>query len=64
MFSILNIPFPSSTTLKKYERAVGIVIEDIAKESCKDAAVTEKTGYGKLCPLLNYKGALLLSCLS
>ncbi|KAK3108332.1 hypothetical protein FSP39_005757 [Pinctada imbricata] len=42
LFSILNIPFPSHTTLKRCERAVGKVIEGVAKESCRDAAISEK----------------------
>ena len=38
----LNIPSISNSSLKRYERPVGVVIEELAERTCADAIVKEK----------------------
>ena len=38
----LNIPTISKTSLKRYERCVGVAVEELAHESCANAIKEEK----------------------
>jgi len=38
----IDIPPMSQMTFKSHEKEVGAVIEDVAKESCKEAALLER----------------------
>lgn len=38
----MDIPVITTKTFKKYEREIGPVIEEVAKESCRKAAEEEK----------------------
>ncbi|XP_077272808.1 uncharacterized protein LOC143903226 [Temnothorax americanus] len=42
VLSSIDVPIVSALTLKKYERKVGVVIEEVAKESCIEAIRLEK----------------------
>lgn len=42
LISTLNVPAIPSTTLKRYERKVGVAIEAISKESCEERIRLEK----------------------
>lgn len=42
LLSLADIPTISSTTLKKHERIVGLIIEEITKESCVESIRLEK----------------------
>lgn len=40
--STLSVPTVLTSTLKKYERRVGVAVEAVAKESCEEAVRIEK----------------------
>lgn len=40
--SMLDVPTVSQTTLKKYERFVGLGIEEVARDSCLESIRIEK----------------------
>ncbi|KAM0734108.1 hypothetical protein ACS0PU_012473 [Formica fusca] len=43
LLACMNVPCFQFRTLKKYEQEVGYAAEDVAKQSCRDAALLEKT---------------------
>lgn len=42
LFACMNLPGLSSETYKRYENVVGLTVEEVAKNSCKQAAAEEK----------------------
>lgn len=42
IFKIIDLPGLSSKTYKNHENIIGKVIEDVAEESCREAAVLER----------------------
>lgn len=42
LLSSLNIPAIPSSTLKRYERKVGVAIESVLMESCHEGILAEK----------------------
>ncbi|XP_066583924.1 uncharacterized protein [Prorops nasuta] len=42
LFSVCNLPVPTSKTFKRREREVGIAVEKIAKDSCRKATKLER----------------------
>lgn len=54
VFSSMNMPYSSHTTLKRHERIVGPAIEKVAHKSCVEAAKLEKGLTGYVCFVLLY----------
>lgn len=42
LFQVLNIPFMTARTFKRYEREIGPTVEEVAKESCEEATELER----------------------
>ena len=47
LMATLNMPSPCHKTVKKKEREVGVALESLAKESCLEATIAEKSAVGR-----------------
>jgi len=43
IFSSIDLPNMDDKLLKKHERIIGPIVEFVAKESCSEAAIAERT---------------------